>query len=82
MRRSLDWACRAMRGQLLAGAGGGDFDGAASDSRAVKPRQLFFALAGERTDGFEHCGAAARAGAAAVVVPPGRGVPGYARERP
>jgi UDP-N-acetylmuramoyl-tripeptide--D-alanyl-D-alanine ligase len=64
-----------MRGQLLAGAGAGDFDGAASDSRAVKPRHLFFALAGERTDGFEHCGAAARAGAAAVVVPPGRGVP-------
>jgi UDP-N-acetylmuramoyl-tripeptide--D-alanyl-D-alanine ligase len=75
MKRTLDWACRAMRGQFLAGSAGGDFDGAASDSRAVKPGQLFFALAGERTDGFEHCGAAVRAGASAVVVPPGRGVP-------
>jgi len=63
-----------MRGQFLAG-GGGEFDGAASDSRLVKPGSLFFALSGERTDGFEHAGAAARAGAAGVVVPGGRGVP-------
>jgi UDP-N-acetylmuramoyl-tripeptide--D-alanyl-D-alanine ligase len=64
-----------MRGQFLAGTGAGEFDGAASDSRAVKPRHLFFALVGERTDGFEHGGQAARAGAAAIVVPPGRGIP-------
>ena len=64
-----------MRGQFLAGAGAGELDGAASDSRAVKAGNLFFALSGERTDGFEHAGAAAKAGASAVVVPGGRGIP-------
>jgi UDP-N-acetylmuramoyl-tripeptide--D-alanyl-D-alanine ligase len=44
------------------------FAGAASDSREVKPGRLFFALPGERVDGFDFCGAAAQAGAAAVVV--------------
>jgi UDP-N-acetylmuramoyl-tripeptide--D-alanyl-D-alanine ligase len=75
VKRPLAHACQIMRGQLLAGPGGGSFEGAASDSRAVKPGHLFFALLGERTDGFEHCGAAARAGAVAVVVPAGRGLP-------
>jgi len=51
------------------------FAGAASDSRLVVPGQLFFALPGERVDGFEFCAAAAQAGAAAVVVAAGRGRP-------
>jgi UDP-N-acetylmuramoyl-tripeptide--D-alanyl-D-alanine ligase len=75
VKRPLAFACQAMRGQILSGPATGDFDGASSDSRAVKPGHLFFALLGERTDGFEHCGAAALAGAVAVVVQAGRGTP-------
>jgi UDP-N-acetylmuramoyl-tripeptide--D-alanyl-D-alanine ligase len=49
--------------------------GAAVDSRAVEPGNLFVALPGERTDGHHHLGAAVEAGAAALVVtrPPGAG---------
>ncbi|NNC23723.1 UDP-N-acetylmuramoyl-tripeptide--D-alanyl-D-alanine ligase [Salinisphaera sp. USBA-960] len=45
-----------------------EFLGAAIDSRAVVPGHLFFALAGEHTDGHCFVEAAVRAGAAAVVV--------------
>ena len=41
--------------------------GVAIDSRAVAPGDLFVALAGERTDGHDHAGAAVAAGAAAVL---------------
>src|SRR4051812_421372 len=75
-RRPLSFAVRAMDATWLGAASPEAlFAGAASDSREVKPGNLFFALAGERTDGFEHCAAAARAGAAAVVVAAGRGRP-------
>lgn len=76
--RPLVFAREAMGAEVVAGAERlvtGTFAGAASDSREVAPGMLFFALAGERTDGFEHCAAAARAGAAALVVAAGRGVP-------
>jgi len=42
--------------------------GAAVDSRLVRPGELFVALPGERTDGHRFLGAAAAAGAAAIVV--------------
>jgi UDP-N-acetylmuramoyl-tripeptide--D-alanyl-D-alanine ligase len=42
--------------------------GAAVDSRLVTPGMLFVALPGERTDGHRFLGAAARAGAAALLV--------------
>jgi len=79
-RRPLGEAIRSMGGTVLGAPAGATLDatsfaGAATDSRAVRPGQLFFALRGERTDGFEHCAEAARAGAAAVVVPAGRGAP-------
>jgi UDP-N-acetylmuramoyl-tripeptide--D-alanyl-D-alanine ligase len=73
--RRLGFALQAMSGRVIAGPTDAAFAGAASDSREVRPGQLFFALLGERTDGFEHCAQAARAGAAAVVVAAGRGVP-------
>ena len=57
------------------GAGDGTFAGAAADSRAVQPGQLFFALPGERVDGFAYAAQAAAAGAAAVVVARDRGLP-------
>ncbi|MES1210557.1 MAG: Mur ligase domain-containing protein, partial [Pseudomonadota bacterium] len=75
-RRTIAYAVRAMRGSLLqVGAGDGTFTGAAADSRAVQPGQLFFALPGERVDGFAYAAQAAAAGAAAVVVARDRGLP-------
>jgi UDP-N-acetylmuramoyl-tripeptide--D-alanyl-D-alanine ligase len=73
---TFEMALRAMRGtSLQAGKRGAAFAGAASDSRNVAPGQLFFALPGERVDGFAFCAQAAAAGAAGVVIPRGRGVP-------
>jgi UDP-N-acetylmuramoyl-tripeptide--D-alanyl-D-alanine ligase len=75
--RPLAWACLAMGGTLLVDTKVSDatFTGAAVDSRAVKPGQLFFALPGERVDGFAFCAAAKAAGAAAVVVSATQGKP-------
>ena len=75
--RPLSWACAAMGGTMLAAPKqpGATFAGAASDSREVQPGRLFFALPGERVDGFDFCGQAVRAGAAAVVVGQERGMP-------
>jgi len=43
------------------GHAGATFTGVAIDSRQVKPGRLFFALPGERVDGFDFCAAAAKA---------------------
>jgi UDP-N-acetylmuramoyl-L-alanyl-D-glutamate--2,6-diaminopimelate ligase len=60
-------------------AGATDVTGLAADSRAVKPGDLFFALAGLKTDGARFIDAAIAAGAVAVAgdhAPPGGiGVP-------
>jgi UDP-N-acetylmuramoyl-L-alanyl-D-glutamate--2,6-diaminopimelate ligase len=47
--------------------------GIETDSRAVRPGALFAALPGRRSDGHGFLGAAAAAGAAALLVAPGRG---------
>jgi UDP-N-acetylmuramoyl-tripeptide--D-alanyl-D-alanine ligase len=75
--RPLAWACAAMGGTFLVEPShqGASFAGAATDSREVKAGRLFFALPGERVDGFEFCADAARAGAVAVVVDATRGRP-------
>jgi UDP-N-acetylmuramoyl-tripeptide--D-alanyl-D-alanine ligase len=66
-----------MGGTMLVETGqpGATFIGVAVDSRAVRPGCLFFALPGERVDGFNFCAAAAKAGAVAVVVSAARGMP-------
>ena len=75
-RRALEWTARAMRGDILQpGTRGGFFAGAATDNRTVAPGQLFFALPGERADGFDFAGAAVAAGATGVVIARGRGAP-------
>ncbi len=77
--RPLVWACAAMGGAMLvepASAGTvATFAGAASDSRQVGPGRLFFALPGERVDGFDFCAQAAQQGAAGIVVSAARGNP-------
>jgi len=74
--RPLAFAARATGGAWLrAPAATASFAGAAADSRRVRPGALFFALRGERVDGFDFCDAAAAAGAAAVVVEGRRGLP-------
>ena len=58
--RFIDWAVGAMNGTRLGSAepAGATFVGIATDSRAVKPGRLFFALPGERVDGFDFCATA------------------------
>jgi hypothetical protein len=74
--RSFEFAARAMGATIVhAGKRGATFAGAAYDGRSVAARQLFFALPGERADGFDFAGQAAAAGAAGVVVAAARGVP-------
>ena len=80
-RRPLEVALRAMNGTLLRpGARAPQFAGASADSRAVQAGQLFFALSGERVDGFDFAGKAAAAGAAGIVVARSRGLPAGCEE--
>ena len=55
------------RRRLPAGAAGLPIAGLAFDSRAVKPGDLFFAVAGTHADGLAYAERAIRAGAAAIV---------------
>jgi len=63
-------ATRAMEGTLVSPPGMEErsFSGAAIDSRKVRGGELFFALAGEHTDGHRFVGSALAAGAVAAVV--------------
>jgi UDP-N-acetylmuramoyl-tripeptide--D-alanyl-D-alanine ligase len=75
--RPLAWACAAMGGTMLVEPSeiNATFTGAATDSRQVASGRLFFALPGERVDGFDFCAEAAKRGAAALVVSADRGKP-------
>ena len=66
MRRRLSRVAEAAGGSL----DGGDatVTGASSDSRAVRPGDLFVAVPGERVDGHDHVDAAFGAGAAGALV--------------
>jgi UDP-N-acetylmuramoyl-tripeptide--D-alanyl-D-alanine ligase len=76
--RTLGFALDAMHGTWVGPpAPEVTFAGAAADSRRVRPGVLFFALPGERVDGFDFCAAAATAGAAAVVIDGRRGEPAF-----
>ncbi|HEX2162998.1 MAG TPA: Mur ligase domain-containing protein, partial [Thermoanaerobaculia bacterium] len=68
MRGSVGAAAAAMGGRVVAGDPDAAWSGAAIDSRKLTGGELFFALAGEHTDGHRFVGAAAAAGAAASVV--------------
>ena len=55
-------------GEVVAGPAEAILRGAEIDSRQVTPGMAFFALPGERTDGHDHIGEAARVGARVAVV--------------
>ena len=61
-------AAAAGGARLVRGAAETCVTGLATDSRAVRPGDLFAALAGSSSDGHRHLGAAAAAGAAALLV--------------
>ena len=68
MRMMLEDVARAAGASLLHPAGQAPVvTGVASDSRAVKPGDLFVCVPGERTDGHDHAAEAVRAGAVAVL---------------
>ena len=56
------------RAELVAGSLSAMGQGVAIDSREVAAGNIFFALAGERTDGHEYCRAALEAGARILVI--------------
>ncbi|MBB3243857.1 UDP-N-acetylmuramoyl-tripeptide--D-alanyl-D-alanine ligase [Pseudomonas sp. Tn43] len=57
---------RALNGRLI--AGDASFDGVSIDSRAIKPGQLFIALAGPRFDGHDYLNDVAAKGAVGALV--------------
>lgn len=61
-------ALSAVNGELIAGEPDAVITGVSTDSRTVKPGDLFFALEGEKFDGHNFVRAAFDAGAAGVVV--------------
>ncbi len=65
---SIQFAARAMSGEVMIGDSAGGWSGACLDSRRISGGELFFALPGERTDGHDFLPQAVSAGAAAVVV--------------
>ncbi|HKE98550.1 MAG TPA: UDP-N-acetylmuramoyl-tripeptide--D-alanyl-D-alanine ligase, partial [Actinomycetes bacterium] len=67
-------------GTLVAADPRAQATGVAVDSRAVRPGDLFFGLAGERADGAAFAADAAAAGAVAAVVPAGRVAGGHDRD--
>lgn len=68
VERSLGFAAQAVGGRLEGASPEAAWHGAALDSRRVHGGELFFALAGERTDGHRFVAQALAAGAAAAVV--------------
>jgi UDP-N-acetylmuramoyl-tripeptide--D-alanyl-D-alanine ligase len=67
-RLSVDEIATATGGRVSCGAGSAQAEGAAIDSRAVQGGEVFFAFAGERTDGHRFVADALARGAAAAVV--------------
>src|SRR4029077_1570159 len=67
-RLSVDETARAAGGRVIAGDPQAEWSGAAIDSRAVSGGEIFFAFAGEKTDGHRFVGDAFARGAAVAVV--------------
>jgi len=72
---TLDEVREAVHGRWLARGAVQTVQGVTTDTRSAGAGQLFFALAGRRTDGHEYLAEAARAGCAAAVVAADANVP-------
>jgi UDP-N-acetylmuramoyl-tripeptide--D-alanyl-D-alanine ligase len=66
MKRTLGWFAEACGGELL--GADREYTGVSSDTRTIKPGELFVALRGPRFNANEFVGAAESAGAAGAVV--------------
>ena len=73
IRLTAEWVAAAMAGTIVAGGGRVEFSGVSIDSRTVRAGELYVGIRGEKFDGADFAAAAAKAGAAGVVVPNGRG---------
>jgi UDP-N-acetylmuramoyl-tripeptide--D-alanyl-D-alanine ligase len=65
---SVEEIARAIGGRLILGGPGTTVRGVSTDTRQLRPGDLFFALSGERFDGHRFLGQALEAGATAAVV--------------
>jgi UDP-N-acetylmuramoyl-tripeptide--D-alanyl-D-alanine ligase len=74
-RLSVEEIARAVNGRIVSGDPHGPCSGAAIDSRAVKGGEVFFAFAGEKTDGHRFLPDAFARGAGAAIVNPGHQAP-------
>jgi UDP-N-acetylmuramoyl-tripeptide--D-alanyl-D-alanine ligase len=68
VRGQVSEAAAVMEGQVISGPPDAPWQGAALDSRKVRGGELFFALAGDRTDGHRFVPQALASGASAAVV--------------
>lgn len=68
MQVSLDFVCRSINGQIIAGNDRHIINGVTTDSRRVTAESLFIALCGEKFDGHDFVTAALVQGARAAVV--------------
>lgn len=75
MQLSLDFILDSTNGTLLKGNSVGWAEGVSTDSRRLKPGQLFFALEGDNFDGHDYIDQVLRAGAAAVIISQAEKVP-------
>lgn len=81
VRLDLGWIARAVAGTLRSGDPGREAGGVVTDSRTVKPGDLFVALKGPRFDGHTFVPEVLAAGAAGVIVDSGSvGRPGLAEQ--
>jgi UDP-N-acetylmuramoyl-tripeptide--D-alanyl-D-alanine ligase len=70
-RLTIDRIAAAVGGRVSGAGPGTTFTGVSTDSRTIKPGELFVALTGEKFDGHVFCPAAREAGAAGAMVQTG-----------
>src|SRR3954463_11722527 len=68
-----DWVRSAVGGRIARGEAGRKFSGVSVETRTLEPEARSGAIRGERFDGAAFGNQAVAAGAAGIVVPPGRG---------
>ena len=72
----------AVKGSLIAGDENIEIRGVSTDSRTIKPGEIFFALTGPNFDGNRFAGAALKKGASAIVVNAPLQLPGIPEGQP